>query len=299
MLLGFCTGTIAALFGVGGGVITTPFLHALGLPMPFAVAWSSPVIACNAITSTVSNARSAKIEWRCGLIFGLVMIPSLEVSARFIQWAFTQTSGTIDMVLRLLFVGMMLVSLFIFTRKEHPKAKPHDPNHPSIWMRLSPVPGMSLLRLVMTATVAGCFAGLLGLGGGRVIVPALLLAALPHKTAIATSSMIISLSSTFTMISYGSKGMVDLAVVPWMLASAIVGALLGSFSMRRMNLKLLKRLYLLLTFMGLSTMGLKQFGFDQLAVILLMGCAIILILVAYLSLFWRRPAPVPPEATPS
>lgn len=45
VLIGFLSGTIGALFGVGGAIITTPFLNIIGLPMPFAIGTSAPVIA--------------------------------------------------------------------------------------------------------------------------------------------------------------------------------------------------------------------------------------------------------------
>ena len=67
LVIGFCAGTIAAFFGVGGGIIMTPIFHAMGLPMAFAVALSTPVVAINAIAATAINSRKKTVNWRYGI----------------------------------------------------------------------------------------------------------------------------------------------------------------------------------------------------------------------------------------
>ncbi|GEM_PF-515350 len=276
ILLGFCSGTMAALFGVGGGIVATPFLHALGLPMPIAVACSAPMIAVNGAAASIINRKNRLLDARMGVLLALGMIPVAEACARFMSWASRENIGWVDAFLRIVFFVIVLGSLRIVTRHRDPDETEERTPWP-IW------------KVVLTGTPAGLFAGLLGLGGGRILVPAQLMGGVPLKRAVSTSSFVILISSTYTAGSYISKKLVEFSVVQWVLIGAVAGSLIGAQVMHRMDPAKLKKLYLGLTYVALLSVVLKQFGLPQPAALLLLSGSMILVVMAYSRALFPNP----------
>jgi uncharacterized protein len=93
-----------------------------------------------------------------------------------------------------------------------------------------------LLRLVLIGLLAGLFSALLGVGGGLIIVPLLILAAgYSAHTATATSLGAIGLTATAGVIAYGVRGEVDVAYAALVGIPAAAGALAGVSLQRRVS----------------------------------------------------------------
>lgn len=282
--LGFLSGFIGALFGVGGGIITTSFLNIVGAPMPVAVGTSSVVIAGSAAATTVRNRRLRNIEWTAGLWLAAFMLPAVELSALLLRHVQATNPAGLDPWLRGLFIVTVCWTTAVWWMKKdgvagggglwgrvtlRPRVRVGDDRHLSVWV------------LAGSGAMAGVFAGLLGLGGGRIIMPVLLgVVGLEVKRAVGTSSLVILLSSVYASVTYGLKGLSDYGAVGLLLAGALAGSWIGNASMFGLPPRLLRHLYLALSVNSLLALGLKQAGAQQGSLAVLLTGSLLIALVA-------------------
>lgn len=296
VLIGLLSGTIGALFEVGGTIITTPFLNIIGLPMPFAIGTSAPVIATSATSSSIKNWLLGNIEYRSAFCLALCMIPSIEASSRFIRFFQVSHPGVIDPWLRAGFIIMVCITTTIWFLK---KDRGPDPQ-PGFWEKLNLPPripvgasaSISLWVLMGSGILAGFFAGLFGLGGGRVIMPVLIgVLGLGLKRSVGTSSFIILLSSIYSAATFSAKGLTSWNIAAFLIIGSIAGAWFGSATMHGIDNRLLRWLYLTLSLTAITTMSLRQAGATLSAAILLLASCTIIALTAYSSAWKNRPRP--------
>src|SRR5262249_1552515 len=143
------------LIGGGGSIITVPVLvYVLGVPPRSAVGMSLAVVGSTALVSALLHDRRGAGAWRTGAVFAGGGGASSYLGAKFTRLVAAQ-------VLLLLFgVLMLVVSAVMLTRgHSHPEAAPH--HRPSLW------------REILTGVGVGFLTGFLGVGGGFLIVPAL------------------------------------------------------------------------------------------------------------------------------
>ena len=91
------------------------------------------------------------------------------------------------------------------------------------------------MRLLAIGLVAGFFSALLGVGGGLVLVPLLLLLGLPERVAMATSLAAIGVIASVGVIAYGVRGEVDLAAAAVVGLPAALGAIAGTALQQRVT----------------------------------------------------------------
>ncbi len=282
--VGLLSGAMASLFGIGGGILITPFLNILGAPMPLAVATATPVIAVNASMATVINRKTRNLHFKTGILFAAFMIPAVEFCAMALRRLHGLEAPWLDTALRVVFVLAVVVTIpAIMKDRETPKAGG------GFWGRIRIPPfvriredhSLSIWVIAGSGIVAGTFAGFLGLGGGRVIVPVLLITAqMGMKRSVGTSSFVIWITSLYTGASYATKGMVDFSAFGWLVTGAVPGALVGAGLLHRLSARPLRWFYLTLTVAALIAIGAKEFGSDLVALLILVGTALILLLSA-------------------
>ncbi len=105
-------------------------------------------------------------------------------------------------------------------------------------------PAKARLRTILSGLAAGLFSGLAGVGGGVVLVPALVrLLGLGQHRAHATSLAIIALIASAALIRYGSASQVAWAMVPPLALGGVVGSYIGSRLMVKLPARLLRLLF--------------------------------------------------------
>ncbi len=222
-------GLSLGLLGGGGSTLTVPvFVYVLGFDPKAAIAMSLPVVGATSLVGAASHWRSGQVQVRTAVLFGIVAMAGSFLSARLLA---PKVSGGLQLVMLAVVMLAAAVSMFrnAAGRRDAAASAP----------RAAPMP-----LLAAVALAVGVLTGLVGIGGGFLIVPALvLLAGVPMKQAVGTSLLVIAMN-TFS----GYAGYATHTAVPWgfllgFTAVAIAGILAGTHLTRFVSQAQLKRAF--------------------------------------------------------
>ena len=212
LVLGLATGVMSALFGVGGAVVSTPGIRALGASAVVAVGTTLPSIIPGAISGTSRYVREGFIRWRVvrwAAPFGI----AASVGGSLLSKA-VPGDGHWLMVLTAALLGW--TAWRMAKRPDAVGAHEHvERDSPS--------------TLAVTGAAAGLLSGLLGVGGGIVMVPAFSeVVGLPLKTSIATSLACVAMFAVPGTITHAALGDIDWRFALLLAAAVVPGARLGA-----------------------------------------------------------------------
>lgn len=229
-------GVALGLMGGGGSILTVPiFVYVLGFDAKEAIALSLAVVGAVSLAGVVGHWRAGNVRPRVAVTFGLVAMVGTYGGARLA----VLVSGGVQLVL---FAAVMLVAAwFMFrdrdvTEGESAGGQPVPAHEDSPWVRYGLV--------VIEGLGVGVLTGLVGVGGGFLIVPVLvLLAGLSMKEAVGTSLLVIAMKSAAGF--YGYLGQVE---VPWSFlalftAVAVGGIVVGTHLIRYVSQTALRRAF--------------------------------------------------------
>ncbi|RPI69553.1 MAG: sulfite exporter TauE/SafE family protein [Ignavibacteriae bacterium] len=169
-------GTSLGLIGAGGAIVAVPaFVYLGGIPPTLASGYALFVIAIATLVGAVQYLRKQLVDWRSVFAFGVTTLTSIAVVRKFVM---PLLPPDIDMILMLAFAGVLLTAGTAMLRST---PKPHTGEPPHI------------ARLTGLGLAIGIISGFLGVGGGFLMTPALVLwANLDMKKAVGTSLVLIS-----------------------------------------------------------------------------------------------------------
>lgn len=202
---GLVLGAVFSVLGAGGGILAVPLvMFVFSMPASTATGAGLAVVWAAAMAGTVAHGRAGRVDAPTVGWFGLPSVGAAVLGARL-------HALVPEPVTLLSFSAVLLVSVtLLFVR-------PGAPRPPARW------------AVVLAGLGTGVLTGFLGVGGGFLIVPALvLLAGLPLPRAVGTSMAVIALSSFSGALAHLSVGHVPVELVLPMGGGAIVGALLGA-----------------------------------------------------------------------
>lgn len=235
-------GFISGLVGVGGGFIMTPALIFLGVPAPVAVATGASQIAATSFSGVLSQTRRKAVDWRMGL---LLSIGGVVGSASGV-WLFERLLrlGQLDLIISLLYLVLLATVGWLML------------NEGLSVMRGRPAPGVSILRrpartiahtlpfrmrfprsgLYISAIpplvlgyVIGALAAIMGIGGGFILIPAMIyLLRMPTNVVIGTSLFqVLIVASLIVIMQAQTTQTVDLVLAGLLMLGGVIGAQLG------------------------------------------------------------------------
>ncbi|MES2137841.1 MAG: sulfite exporter TauE/SafE family protein [Pseudomonadota bacterium] len=243
VVLGFVVGLLSGMFGVGGGFLTTPLLIFYGIPPTVAVASAATQITGASVSGVMVHMRRGGVDLKMGgVMIAGGLLGSLVGAAMFRA---LQSSGQIDVVIGFLYVLILswigalmlrdsLVSLGYVGQAAPTEAAPRHnrwvASLPLRWrfyssgLYISPVAPLALGFLAGTLTV------LLGIGGGFILVPAMIyLLGMPARVVIGTSLfMVLAVSASTTMVHALTTRAVDVVLAALLLAGGVIGAQYGA-----------------------------------------------------------------------
>lgn len=207
-------GLSLGLLGSGGSILTVPILvYLLDQPDKVAIAGSLAIVGGIGLFGAVPYALKKQVDWRSVLLFGVPGMAGAFAGA----WLSQFVSGSFQL---LLFALVMLLAAVFMVRRRTPAPAGEGRRHPA-W------------KIVAEGTLVGVVTGLVGVGGGFLIVPALaLLGGLPMHIAVGTSLLIIALKSFVGFAGYlnvlGAMGLqLDWIVIGVFVVIGVAGSLVG------------------------------------------------------------------------
>ena len=252
--LGGLVGLLSGMFGVGGGFLTTPLLIFYGIPPTVAVASATTQITGSSVSGVYAHMRRGGVDFKMGgvMIVGGA-IGSLAGAALF---RVLQKSGQIDLVIGFLYVvllggigGLMLKDALIALGWIEVEQSQERPRH-NRWVAALPMrwrfyaSGLYLSPLAPMALgfAAGVMTVLLGIGGGFIMVPAMIyIFGMAPRVVVGTSLiMILAVSAVTTMIHAMTTQAVDVVLAGLLLVGGVVGAQYGAILTTRMKPDLLR-----------------------------------------------------------
>jgi uncharacterized membrane protein YfcA len=255
VVLGLLVGILSGMFGVGGGFLTTPLLIFYGIPPSVAVASATTQITGSSVSGVLAHMRRGGVDLRMGAVMiagGL--LGSLAGAGLF---RLLQASGQIDTVIGLLYV-LLLGSIGVLMLRDAALAlgwiQPAEnasprPRH-NRWIASLPLrsrfyaSGLYLSPIAPLALgfIAGILTVLLGIGGGFILVPAMIyLFGMAARVVVGTSLvMILAVSAATTMIHALTTEAVDIVLAALLLVGGVIGAQYGALLTTRLKPDLLR-----------------------------------------------------------
>jgi uncharacterized protein len=215
-------GLTLGLLGGGGSILTVPVLvYVMGYAAKPAIAMSLPVVGITSLIGAAMHWRLGNVRVSMALGFGLLAMIGAFAGARLA----TYMSGGAQLALLALAMTGASVSML---RNGPGATEPHGRSHRAL--------------LAVIALGVGVLTGLVGIGGGFLVVPALvLLARVPMRQAVGTSLLVIAMNSAAGLAGYLGNVHLDWAFVAGFTAAAVAGALAGTALVARLPHAALKR----------------------------------------------------------
>jgi uncharacterized membrane protein YfcA len=240
--LGGAVGFLSGLFGVGGGFLMTPLLIFFGVPPAVAVGTEANQIVASSVSGVLAHWRRGNVDFKMGgvLLLGGLLGSTLGV------WLFAalRQVGQIDLVIKLsyvTFLGMIGSLMFIESLRAVSRRRGTAPSrgklHKHTWIHGLPLKMrfrrsklyISALLPVGVGFVVGVLAAIMGVGGGFIMVPAMIyLLGMPTAVVVGTSLFqIIFVTANVTFLQAYANQTVDVVLAVLLLTGAVIGAQMG------------------------------------------------------------------------
>ncbi len=246
--MGGVVGFLSGLFGVGGGFLMTPLLFFIGVPAPVAVATEANQIVASSVSGVLAHWRRGNVDFK----MGLVLVAGGALGSTLGVWLFTflRGIGHIDVVIRLAYVAflsiigalMLAESIRAILRR---KSRTPPKRHHHYWVHGLPFKVrfrrsrlyISVLLPIAIGFLAGILAAIMGVGGGFLMVPAMIyLLGMPTVMVVGTSLFqIIFVTANVTVLQAVNNQTVDVVLAMLLLVGAVFGAQLGARASSRLQ----------------------------------------------------------------
>jgi uncharacterized protein len=247
LVLAGLIGVTLGLLGGGGSILTVPiFVYVLGYAAKPAIATSLAVVGVTSLLAAINHARVKNIDAQAALWFA----PSAMLGTFIGTKLAMMLGGTTQL---LIFAAVMLASATSMLHGQHSNEQ---------------TTGKPLWTLAVTGFGVGLLTGLVGVGGGFLIVPALVLfAGLPMKRAVGTSLALIALNSFIGFFGYMQTVSLDWPLIAAFVMVATAGSLIGARLVQVISAAVLRRsfgIFLLCMSAFIFYQNRATFGFDML-----------------------------------
>lgn len=219
---GSIVGFTLGLVGGGGSILAVPLMvYLVGVPLPHvAIGTSALAVAANAGANLVPHARAGTIKWRCALMFAGAGVAGAFAGS---------TLGKLmdGEKLLFLFALLMLVVGVLMLRGRS------DPGNPDVQCARENAP-----KVIGFGMGTGLFSGFFGIGGGFLIVPALMAAThMPMRNAVGSSLVAVAAFGLTAAINYAFSGLVDWWLAAAFIGGGVIGGIIGTYTSQKLAAK--------------------------------------------------------------
>lgn len=224
--LAVLVGVTLGLLGGGGSILTLPILvYVAGMETKEAIATSLLVVGATSAVASLSHARSGRVQWRTGLLFGAAGMVGAYAGGRLA--AFIPSA-----VLLGAFALMMIATAVAMLRGRRGGSKRGAQEK------------MPVGQVLLDGVLVGLVTGIVGAGGGFLVVPALtLLGGLSMPVAVGTSLLVIAMKSAAGLAGYLSSVSIDWKLAAMVTLAAVVGSLFGGRFASKIHPDVLRRAF--------------------------------------------------------
>lgn len=210
LALGFGIGGSLGLLGGGGSILTVPALvYLVGQTPQVAVMTSLAIVGANSAMGAFFHRAQGTLNWHVALLFGGAGMATAYLAAGF-------SDRIPPDVIMVAFAALMLVIGLLLIFRGAPKSGV-ELEHLSLW------------KIVASGAAVGLLTGILGVGGGFLIVPALvMLVGLPMQQAVGTSLVVIAMNSLAGFMGHLGDGALDVPSLVVFVAAGLAGTFTGA-----------------------------------------------------------------------
>lgn len=223
MVLGALIGLVLGALGGGGSILTIPILvYFLGMPTHVAVTASLIIVGMNALVGMVFHYRTGHVRIKRSLLFGLYGLLASYLGARL-------SSLLPGSILLMLFGLLMLVIALTMLR---PKKQVQETTYQAWWM------------ILLGGLGVGFLTGFLGVGGGFLIVPALVLfLGMDMQDAVGSSLVVIAINSASGLLGHLNSGPLPWVEIMLFTLAGLLGLVVGTRLTKRLPAQRLSQLF--------------------------------------------------------
>lgn len=238
VITGMVGGVLAGLFGVGGGLVMVPiFVSWLRLNRKKSHATSLVAIAAISAVAAIGYALAGNVSWGSA---GALLVGSLcgaVIGARYLRVIPKQR-------LQIIFILILLVTAMRLLYSDQPSHLLHGT--------------LSYLVLVLAGICAGVLSGLLGVGGGIVMIPVLMLATGTSSIVARGTSLVVIIGTAITgAITHHRHDLLDWRVALWSITGGVPSTLLGVYLSHELSSRLVVTLFASLI-IGVAALQIKE-----------------------------------------
>jgi uncharacterized protein len=243
VLLGAGTGILSGIFGVGGGFLTTPLLIFYGVPPTVAAASAASQVTGASVSGVFAHSRRDGVDYQLGAVAVAGGVIGAAIGA--LLFRLLQSLGQIDTVINILYVlllgtiGALMARESIQTLRKQDSDRPraakrrHHPlvaSLPMRWRFYRSGLYISPLAPLLLGMVVGVLTMLMGVGGGFILVPAMLyILGMSANVVVGTSLFqILFVTMATTMMHALTTKAVDIVLAGLLLLGSVTGAQIGT-----------------------------------------------------------------------
>ncbi len=263
--LGLVVGFLSGMFGIGGGFIATPILIFLGVPPAVAVGTGVSQVVASSVSGAAANWKRGNVDVPMGLLLvagGLIGATTGVGIQRLLKAA-----GQLDFAINVAYVVLLgTVGVLMLNESVRTILKSAGPAKVSsrrggqhIWAQRLPVKMrfhvsklyISAIPPVVIGAMVGWLTAIMGVGGGFVLVPALIyLLRMPTRIVIGTSQFQVVFVTAFTTVLQATQNFaVDLSLALPLMLAGVIGSQFGVRAGMRLNAEQLRAMLALIVLM--------------------------------------------------
>ena len=260
--MGGIVGFLSGMFGVGGGFLMTPLLIFTGIPPAVAVATEANQIVASSVSGSIAQWRRRNVDVKMGLVLLAGGVVGSFIGVELVK--VLRQSGQVDLVISLsyvFFLGMIGTLMLIEAIRTYFKSKAGGPppgRRPGQhnWIHKLPFKMrfkrsklyISAIPPVLVGMLVGLLAAIMGVGGGFIMVPAMIyLLRMPTSVVVGTSLFqIVFVTSLVTVLHSVQNQTVDVVLALMLMAGGVIGAQIGAIAGQKLKGEQLRALLALM-----------------------------------------------------
>ncbi len=269
--MGGVVGFLSGMFGVGGGFLMTPLLIFSGIPPAVAVATEANQIVASSVSGSIAQWRRRNVDVRMGLVLLVGGVAGSVAGVQLVK--VLRELGQVDLVISLsyvFFLGIVGVLMLLESMRTLYKSRsgqlPPRRTGQRGWIRHLPLKMrfhrsklyISIIPPVAVGFLVGVLAAVMGVGGGFIMVPAMIyLLRMPTNVVVGTSLFqIVFVTALVTVLHSTQNQTVDAVLALLLMAGGVIGAQLGAVAGQKLKGEQLRGLLALMVLAMCVKIGL-------------------------------------------